>query len=52
MVLTTVLITADAVESGESLRLRVVDADRFSSDDAVGGVEEDLASSSRWTRTA
>ena len=38
-----VLVSRDAVESGEKLRLRVVDADRFSSDDDIGIVEMDLA---------
>lgn len=37
------LVTSDEVESGESLRLRICDADRFSADDAVGIVEVELA---------
>jgi hypothetical protein len=38
-----VLVTSDAIESGERIRLRVCDSDRFSSDDALGIVELDLA---------
>lgn len=38
-----VLVTSDEIESGESLRLRICDADRFSADDAVGVVEVELA---------
>ena len=38
-----VLVSADAIESGERLRLRMVDADRFSADDAMGAVEVELA---------
>ena len=37
-----VLIPSDALKSYERIRLRVVDADRFSSDDDVGVVEVDL----------
>lgn len=37
-------MTADAVESGERLRVRLCDSDRFSADDALGVVEVDLAS--------
>ncbi|WWD19525.1 hypothetical protein CI109_103986 [Kwoniella shandongensis] len=38
-----VLISGDAIEAGERLRLRVCDSDRFSADDDVGIVEVDLA---------
>lgn len=38
-----VLISADAIESGEKIRLRLCDSDRFSADDAMGVVEVDLA---------
>lgn len=41
--LTLVLVTSDAIEAGERLRLRVCDSDRFSADDAMGVVEVDLA---------
>jgi hypothetical protein len=39
-----VLVTSDAIESGEKLRLRLSDSDRFSADDSLGTVEVDLAS--------
>lgn len=38
-----VLVTADAIEAGDRLRIRVVDSDRFSADDTIGIVEMDLA---------
>ncbi|WVR07786.1 hypothetical protein IAU60_004829 [Kwoniella sp. DSM 27419] len=38
-----VLISADAIEAGEKLRLRACDSDRFSADDDLGMVEVDLA---------
>lgn len=41
--LNSVLVHADAIESGERVRLRVCDSDRFSSDDAVGVVEVDIS---------
>jgi Ca2+-dependent lipid-binding protein len=37
------LVTGDAIEAGEKLRLRVCDSDRFSADDAMGKVEVELA---------
>ncbi|ODO05669.1 hypothetical protein I350_04728 [Cryptococcus amylolentus CBS 6273] len=39
-----VLVTADAIESGDILRIRSNDADRFSADDTLGVVLIDLAS--------
>jgi Ca2+-dependent lipid-binding protein len=36
------LVTSDAIEAGERLRLRICDSDRFSADDAIGVVEVDL----------
>ena len=36
------MVTGDAIEAGERLRLRVCDSDRFSADDAMGVVEVDL----------
>jgi len=38
-----VLITADAIETGERVRIVVYDSDRFSADDAIGMVDVDLA---------
>ncbi|KAJ9110691.1 hypothetical protein QFC19_001520 [Naganishia cerealis] len=38
-----ILIAAEAIESGERLRLIVFDSDRFSNDDPLGMVSEDLA---------
>jgi Ca2+-dependent lipid-binding protein len=38
-----VLVTSDSIEAGERLRIRVVDSDRFSADDAMGRLEIDLA---------
>ena len=38
-----VLIVADAIESGERVRIVVYDSDRFSADDAIGMVDVDLA---------
>ncbi|WVQ72521.1 hypothetical protein IAR50_002078 [Cryptococcus sp. DSM 104548] len=38
-----VLVTSDAIESGEILRIRSNDADRFSADDSLGVVLIDLA---------
>ncbi|ORY26686.1 hypothetical protein BCR39DRAFT_540429 [Naematelia encephala] len=38
-----VLISANSIESGEKLRIRLNDADRFSADDTLGVVEVDLA---------
>ncbi|KAJ9118636.1 hypothetical protein QFC22_003856 [Naganishia vaughanmartiniae] len=38
-----ILIQAEAIESGERLRLIVFDSDRFSNDDPLGMVSEDLA---------
>lgn len=38
-----VLVSGDAIEAGERIRLRVCDSDRFSADDAMGVVEVDLA---------
>ncbi len=38
-----VLVIADAVESGERVRLTIYDSDRFSSDDALGMIDRDLA---------
>ncbi|WWC91590.1 uncharacterized protein L201_006536 [Kwoniella dendrophila CBS 6074] len=38
-----ILVSSDAIESGEKLRLRACDSDRFSADDALGVVEVDLA---------
>jgi hypothetical protein len=38
-----ILIPAEAIESGERLRLIVFDSDRFSNDDALGMISEDLA---------
>lgn len=40
---TKVIITAEAIEAGEKLQLRICDSDRFSADDALGVVELDLA---------
>jgi hypothetical protein len=37
-----VLVSADAIESGERLRLRLVDSDRFSADDSMGVVEVEI----------
>ncbi|KAK8853111.1 hypothetical protein IAR55_003812 [Kwoniella newhampshirensis] len=37
-----VLVSSDAIEAGERLRLRVCDSDRFSADDDVGVLEVDL----------
>ena len=37
------MVTGDAIEAGEKLRLRVCDSDRFSADDAMGVVEVELA---------
>lgn len=36
------MISADAIESGERLRVRLVDSDRFSSDDSMGVVEVEI----------
>lgn len=41
--LKSVLVTGDAIEAGERLRLRICDSDRFSADDAMGKVEVELA---------
>jgi hypothetical protein len=41
--LTPVLVPADAIATGEKLRLRVCDSDRFSADDLVGVVEVDVS---------
>jgi hypothetical protein len=38
-----VLVAADAIKSGERLRLRLSDSDRFSADDSLGTVEIELA---------
>nr|XP_019010216.1 uncharacterized protein I206_04684 [Kwoniella pini CBS 10737]OCF48997.1 hypothetical protein I206_04684 [Kwoniella pini CBS 10737] len=38
-----ILVSADAIEAGERLRIRACDSDRFSADDAMGVVELDLA---------
>nr|XP_019044279.1 hypothetical protein I302_07563 [Kwoniella bestiolae CBS 10118]OCF23209.1 hypothetical protein I302_07563 [Kwoniella bestiolae CBS 10118] len=38
-----VLVSSDAIEAGEKLRIRACDSDRFSADDALGVVEVDLA---------
>lgn len=38
-----ILVTSDAIQSGEKLRLRLCDSDRLSADDAIGVVEADLA---------
>ena len=38
-----VLVSGDAIQSGERLRLRLCDSDRLSADDAIGIVEADLA---------
>lgn len=37
-----VLVSADAIETGERLRLRLLDSDRFSADDSMGVVEVDI----------
>lgn len=38
-----ILVSAEAIESGERLRLIVFDGDRWSADDSLGMVSEDLA---------
>ncbi|WVQ84921.1 hypothetical protein IAT38_007084 [Cryptococcus sp. DSM 104549] len=38
-----VLVSSDAIEAGETLRIRANDADRFSADDTLGVVLADLA---------
>ncbi|WWD03589.1 hypothetical protein V865_001643 [Kwoniella europaea PYCC6329] len=37
-----VLVSSDAIEAGEKLRIRACDSDRFSADDALGVVEVDI----------
>lgn len=37
-----ILVPAEAIEVGEKLRMRIIDSDRFSSDDSIGQVEVDV----------
>ncbi|OCF61231.1 hypothetical protein L486_00877 [Kwoniella mangroviensis CBS 10435] len=38
-----VLVSSDAIEAGERLRIKACDSDRFSADDALGVVEVDIS---------